>query len=285
MTFERTAHGQQNRALFLDVDYVCYVEGASGAEEGDDIAFWAAVFEMLRPDIKVHFVCRGGKPVLERLAREVIVDDMTSVLVAMDADYSRMFPGQFISDHRILYTYGYSWENDVYHEGHGIGVYRRIARRSSIPASVKDFYVEGWERFRKQAHRLMMADFFGLAAHTSVIPRQSPGRLVDRDGDGRPFVVKRQCLLLTAAGNCAPCRRPIKDYDHRPDCAKRYLVGKVLELAARYLMNACISRFSGGRAATELQFRQLALWTFEAALASSKRSVVLNHHRQQMAAV
>lgn len=56
MAFERSLLGQRNRALFLNVDAIVYVEGGRGLEDQDesfDAMFWKKVFEVFRTDLRV----------------------------------------------------------------------------------------------------------------------------------------------------------------------------------------------------------------------------------------
>lgn len=117
MIFERTPLGQKNRSLFLRVDLVVYVEGGMGKDDDEsyDINFWQAVFEILKPSINVKFLPKGGRVNLLRIANDVIENDVQNVLVAIDRDYNELNNTSF-SDPRILHSFGYSWENDVWLE-------------------------------------------------------------------------------------------------------------------------------------------------------------------------
>lgn len=129
MIFERTRSGQINRAAFHGVEYTCYVEGGGGISDySEDVLFWSTVFETLRPDKRVHCVARGGKAQLESRARSLITQNIQNTLVAMDSDYDDLL-GAKIDDPRVLYTFGYSWENDAFSSNALVQIY---ARRSQV---------------------------------------------------------------------------------------------------------------------------------------------------------
>lgn len=116
--FEWTPEGQSNRRLFLRVDHVVYVEGEEH-EEGTpgslNIIFWQHIFGVYRPDRQYRFLAKGGKATLVGLAQHLISDDVKNTILALDSDYDRAH-GSLIEDDRIIYTHGYSWENDVFTE-------------------------------------------------------------------------------------------------------------------------------------------------------------------------
>jgi hypothetical protein len=114
--FERTKSGLQNKKLFFGVDYVCYVEGGGGRRDAaPDVTFWNTVLSVLRPDLNVKISPRGGKPILQRIATHIVEQNVQDTLVAMDSDYDD-FRSLKYQDRRVLYTFGYSWENDVFIE-------------------------------------------------------------------------------------------------------------------------------------------------------------------------
>jgi hypothetical protein len=82
---------------FYRVEKILYVEG------DDDIPFWECVFDKLSPfSVKVKEA--GGKSEAKKYAAE-IVTGAADYLVAMDADYDKLF---FQDDHpNVIYTYGY----------------------------------------------------------------------------------------------------------------------------------------------------------------------------------
>src|SRR6185437_15614878 len=124
MSFHRTPGGLFNLRYFLKVDGVIYVEGGesftaeqimngSYTAESHDIHFWRTVFRACGSSLKLAFRAVGSKTNLQKLARLVDNGEVTGTLVAMDRDYDHLF-GNKISSPQVLYTYGYSWENDVW---------------------------------------------------------------------------------------------------------------------------------------------------------------------------
>lgn len=114
MNAERTASGLSNEYLFHDGEAVVYVEGGTGtARSGSaDLIFWRKLFEKFAPERKFYFKSRGGKTTLLRIADKVAAGRLCNVIVCLDRDFDHIMPKEPCN--HILYTYGYSWENDVW---------------------------------------------------------------------------------------------------------------------------------------------------------------------------
>lgn len=117
MSIERTTNGLSNVHLFHAVDFVIYTEGryeenAFGTVSLDQY-FWMSVTKTCAPGKKFKILSRGGKPDLMAIATEVASGNVNCTIVAMDRDYDFEI-GSSVSHPRIVYTHGYSWENDVW---------------------------------------------------------------------------------------------------------------------------------------------------------------------------
>ena|GEM_PF-5144078 len=126
MTFLRTRSGQSNRFLFHRTIYVMYVEGGNysytvnAALDGQyntaayDIKFWKHITDRiaLPGSIAIHAV--GSKAALSEIADRITADEISRSLVAMDRDYDD-FIDEVNPHPYVMRTYGYGWENDVWH--------------------------------------------------------------------------------------------------------------------------------------------------------------------------
>jgi hypothetical protein len=96
---------------------VVYVEGGESTRalnpaSSTDVLFWRALFDTFMAGRRFHFKPRCGKQTLLNLADGMVDGTITGALVCIDRDHDhlrglRQTPG-------VLYTYGYSWENDVW---------------------------------------------------------------------------------------------------------------------------------------------------------------------------
>ena len=116
MTFERSRFGQKNRALFYDVEAIVYVEGGlqtGGPEEAFDIAFWHVFFAEFFPGESFRLIAKGSKSNIEKLLENQNSEVIENIFFVMDRDYDEIL-GRLKSRKDIIYTHGYSFENDIF---------------------------------------------------------------------------------------------------------------------------------------------------------------------------
>lgn len=244
MTFERTKSGQQNRAAFLGVDYVCYVEGGGGSSDfSDDVVFWKTILEVFRPDLKIHFLARGGKPQLETRARDIIAQDIGHALVAMDSDFDELL-GHKINDRRIFYTHGYSWENDIFPKPILAILYAHRIRAASPPAAEAAELSNKYAEISARMLWPVRADYYALVAKSSVLPRNAPGRVISKcRTTGYPLVEYAEVRRLCRQANSGTKARTLP---HLTKLAEpmRYCAGKVYAHIMHLLMTGVLRAFS-----------------------------------------
>lgn len=243
MTFERTRSGQRNRARFLGVELTCYVEGGGGQGEASaDAIYWQAIFETFAPSRKIKFLPRGGKPILETLAQQIVADNIDNTFVAMDRDYDGFREG-LIRDRRILYSLGYSWENDLFCPDGVVITYGALARLPHVPAAADVFLRDGYLSFERDIRRASAADFFAFCRGSSILPRQSPGRVLSLSAaTGFPTCNYREVLKLTADANKSTrARRRLQGA--RFDNVIANCVGHIVAHAVKLLLTSAVRRF------------------------------------------
>ena len=126
MSFRRTESGLSNLYLFFGVDAVVYLEGGISLCRDDvdngiytdatqDIRFWQTLFDIYRPEKTFKFCSIGSKETVRSIAQDIEDGAIVNVIVAMDRDFDNINGRILISDN-IIYTHGYSWENDAWNE-------------------------------------------------------------------------------------------------------------------------------------------------------------------------
>lgn len=284
--FERTKSGQQNRAIFLGADYVCYCEGGSGLteESAQDITFWQQIFSALRPDLKIHLVPRGGKPILENLARDILESNITGTLVAIDTDFDEI-TGEKIIDRRVFYTHGYSWENDVFHTEILYEIFCGLSHQSTCPNEVREYISNALTALKSDLRRPVRADYLALRAGTSVFPRSSPGRIVGhRQGDGLPIIRRSEVIKFCQGVNKQTKPRSKVDGTALLDAAK-HCVGHVYALCVTYIMRATLNKFYRKASVSSDHLQDVALQSLFRYFQSNVTSSVAMHHASACAAI
>lgn len=119
MSFMRTKSGIENQYKFHRVDFVVYIEGRSseclsddGKEKYIDELFWETLFVKVCSNRTFLFKPLGSKTAVLPYANLVRDGQANNVIVCLDADYDRI-NATYICHHRVLYSRGYSIENDL----------------------------------------------------------------------------------------------------------------------------------------------------------------------------
>lgn len=243
--FTRTDNGLSNRSLFTRSNFTMYVEGGGGipGSGSSDFIFWGDILKTTRPDITLTIKPHGGKPQLEKIAHKVKNGDVTRTIVAMDSDYDLLL-GDIIDHPNVLYTYGYSWENDALDIDNLEITLSRLLKGEVISR-------ENLERIQAEArnaidslNQWVNADFWLRSMNSSLFPGMSEGKFIGNHGEDRKISISRKELW-------SECKRrlkliPIHAKKDRPEtwilCTKSFLQGHVIQFfincAVKYAMTA-----------------------------------------------
>lgn len=186
--FRRTAAGISNQALFFDVDIVVFVEGSmkdgqtfskDQAYAGQcnshsiDVIYWQSIFAIFLPGPKFKFRPLGSKSTLLSIGEDITGGKIRNVYVAMDRDFQ--LNGLNIKGKGIIYTYGYSWENDIWHPDVLQDVLTSLCS-TKIPSdrmpAVKEQIVREYISFAQEVSHAVFADALLSTTGKSFIPRK-----------------------------------------------------------------------------------------------------------------
>jgi hypothetical protein len=122
MSLDRSVSGLLNRDLFsTEVELFVYTEGGGQQtqtlEEPSgtlDEYFWRRLFGLYLPQKKqAKFISVGCKPKLLKIYEKIKSDTQSIYNICLDSDYDD-FKNCKILDNKVYYSYGYSWENDIF---------------------------------------------------------------------------------------------------------------------------------------------------------------------------
>ncbi|MFV3127971.1 DUF4435 domain-containing protein [Niveispirillum sp. KHB5.9] len=126
--FIRTASGFGNYSLFTGAEFIIYCEGGSaslleGEVDGgaynacaEDVTFWRTVIDKSAPGKTIKIKPLGSKSAVVSYAKTILNRGDKKVIFVLDRDWDDI-SGKWINDSRVIYTIGYSWENDVFFPG------------------------------------------------------------------------------------------------------------------------------------------------------------------------
>ncbi len=206
MTFQRSNSGLSSLYLFYRVDAIVFVEGGealtldavvAGAfnQAAHDAKFWGRLFHKLVPARKFKFRPVGSKTTLKALASSVASEELTNVVVCMDRDHDN-FSGRLIQHPLVVYTYGYSWENDAWSLPSTIAAFRKLSSAADADSAIGEIE-QAFAAFR----RLLR---WPLHAHALLVTN---GRLQVTTADLEQAVMRGAGRMPTL--NCAKLRASI----------------------------------------------------------------------------
>jgi len=203
MSLTRTSTGLANEHLFYGVDYVFYVEGGSARNitdvlagnydnSSDDIRFWSSICAVFLPNHRCKFKAVGGKSVLLEIASRLRVIARSSTILAVDRDYD-LQKGNLQNDPFVIYTHGYSWENDVWQVEVVEKIFSLYCPGCPIEIDVNPEIQAWFSQLARDLRWPIYADFVLLMRNQSYRGiRGSVGRVLYFDSDRVPTINTRQ---------------------------------------------------------------------------------------------
>lgn len=160
MSFLRTNSGISNMRHFHDAELVLFTEGGNRSfsvaevEEGQfneisiDIKFWQGIFEVNGFNKKIKFKPIGSKTSSAAMTKKILNNEIKNAAIAKDRDLDDFLNGIADSPY-ILYTKGYSWENDVYVKDITLQQIKDFATSSQIAKEEIDIIEKAYKDFMK----------------------------------------------------------------------------------------------------------------------------------------
>ncbi len=203
MSFRRTVSGLTNSHLFFGVDAVVYLEGGSSlcredVDQGSytdstaDIRYWQTIFSVYRPDRSYKFRSIGSKETVKSIVSDIKNGSINNVIVAMDRDFDQI-NGKLIISKNVIYTFGYSWENDAWNQNSLKEAFCALSgvcktKMEAESQIIDDYYVE----CSLMLHRAVHIDAVLSQYESSLFDRESYMRYVKIARNGKPMVNKDQ---------------------------------------------------------------------------------------------
>lgn len=200
MTFTRTVSGRSNLPAFLGVSMVVYTEGGEFNKEKKqsdcsiDAVFWKGFFSRFLPGLSYEIRPLGSKDNLLPYAQDVAASKISNTIVAMDRDHDHH--RHCLIDHPfVLYTYGYSWENDAWQAEAIISKLERISVKG-VSAEAAEVIRVKCRNFLVDFNRLIFVDMLCSLKRVQGIHREKFWAYVDVRDSNRYRVKKESFRKL-----------------------------------------------------------------------------------------
>ncbi len=233
MAFTRTSSGLKNLHLFYNVDLIVYTEGGTSLSVEDvkarkfnsesiDSVFWNIIFSNYRSEL-IKYKPIGSKSTVSKIAQEIIENNITTVYAVMDQEFDMVYETNF-SHSNIVYTYGYSWENDVWNEN----VIFSIIETLSAKKINKNLILGLYNSFINHIKYFVAVDGHLFSKSDSYFPRpKGHMKLVNCDPKKEPFLKTVELTKIIEEKEIDDTI--INDFlDKKDICAKRNCYGHLL---------------------------------------------------------
>jgi hypothetical protein len=166
MSFTRTNSGLSNLARFYGVDLIAFTEGGNNSfsisevlrgsfnKASVDIKFWSGLFERYNIKKSIHFRALGSKTCSKDLREMISGGAVRNIIVTCDSDLDDYFETKINSPY-VLYTYGYSWENDVWHPNFVMEQIKSFMFTQNLDAQHSEKFAEAYSALKSDAFRLL----------------------------------------------------------------------------------------------------------------------------------
>ena len=258
--FEYSREAQAALPHFHNVEIEVFVEGS----RGDDVSFWEGVFEKFCSK-KVSVTQRGGKKELRAiLDQKGGLSD--NVYIALDRDLEDIIP-DIGKRKNLIYTYGYSYENDLYSQQLIFDVIRHHAHLSEDSwGEVQKHIKNHMDTFSIEIAAYMCAFSKAFQKHLSVLPNPT------KSSNFEAFFIEKSIKLNY--DQIQKCINKLQEKccisgKHLPFNNVRYCNGHLFETFVCHLVNyLCKNKRLLGKE----ELRELALRGFEKFLPSEVRT-------------
>lgn len=255
MNFHRTASGLSNLYLFQGVEVVVFVEGGRTCTLAEvlqgtftagcsDVKFWHELFEYFRPGLKVHFRAVGSKSTLNSIATLVSTGTVHRVVVCMDRDFDDCC-GTLINSPNVMYTFGYSWENDVWSREIVVDVFEFYSNNPNSTSLAKQEIADRFEEFSRFVRSSVRIDAVLAVNSFPLLKREHFQAIISSPNAGAPQMHydRRRSLIRQARlkrGTNKLSKVASRSIDVGRDC-----FGHLLADFAYGLLGHCLRKYSG----------------------------------------
>ena len=202
MNFSRTKSGISSYHNFYNVEYLVFSEGGkppvtdeSNINWSIDSIFWRAVFEKFSPGIRVKIKSMGSKANVKPYAEKIQRNEISNSIAVFDRDYDP-YRGETITHPRVLYTYGYSWENDACQADLLIQALSKIHPNGHLSENDETDIRTRFDFFLKSINRMVFVDLLCGLKKIKGVDRENYWSLIDTSDPKLYKLRKRQFLSL-----------------------------------------------------------------------------------------
>ena len=188
--------------MFYGCDYVVYTEGGDSLSlekvlDGEfnntsiDKLFWESIIQK-HSNKSFKFKPIGSKSTLKLLLEKFITENISNNLICTDSEFDEIFNDKYDSN-KVIYTYGYSWENDVWNKDLLVYLINQLTGCINETEEIENDFNLFLENIGQ--HVKCDAHFFKL--ESKYFPRPNGHqKLINCDSSNYPYIIDEQFQLI-----------------------------------------------------------------------------------------
>ncbi|RMR60088.1 DUF4435 domain-containing protein [Pseudomonas cichorii] len=221
MIFKRSASGVSNYKFMHRVDFIVYSEGGNAEilkTDPDkfiysiDSEFWGALFEKSAKSSKIKIKSLGAKNNVLPYAKDIFSGTIKNSIVVLDKDHDE-HKGVMIEHPLVIYTNGYSWENDAWSSAPLIKVLSEKHPEKQLSAEKIANILDRYKKFETTIRRLVFVDIICSCHDIECIPNKF-GSVINIFNGAPPLIIKKEFLNIIKSAKRSR-KSPIKYHGRR----------------------------------------------------------------------
>lgn len=283
-SFSRTPGGINSQSKFYRSDLIVYIEGKNKSSAGTvyDEHYYNAIFDCIAKDVSVKIKVLGSCLDVLDMYYKVLAGGIKNTLSIIDRDYDGIICSK-IKDKRLIYTYGYSWENDFWTKETCFKVISLLTLNS--PDACREFTkkISLAEKRLSIAHRANISSRYN-GESLFLLGKKGGDDGISINENGKVLITKKELSKLIELIKKSPCRQDIlrnmKDFKSIP-C--RLIQGHYWEYIITNLIGTLSKKYSISRTSTHHStIKNIAFAQFSADVGTCLSREAMTHYKTSL---
>lgn len=280
--FNRSLYGQSNQSAFNNADLTAYTEGGKKSytiiqiENGQfsttsvDIDFWKTILKIHGCNKKIHFKAIGSKTSGDEITDRIVNGKINNTIIFKDKDLDHYLE-KYITHPKIIYTKGYSWENDVFTKKNIINLISEYIF-DDIPLDSSTKIENSFQNLEKIGSKIIRLEIIFRKNGIRFLTNVSGEAIIKNGAIDMDFLIKKIKLIAVNPN----IQRPFKyvkinsSFDFYHDC-----YGKIFESISYHLTANILKELTDIKNFSKDIFQKNALRIFFNALKENKDTYYL----------
>lgn len=282
--FSRTTGGINSQGKFYRSELVVYIEGKNKQPAGVvyDEHYYKSIFNCLMKGANIKIKVLGSCLDVLDMYYKVLDGGIKNTLSIIDRDYDGIVFTK-IKDKRLMYTYGYSWENDFWTKELCLKVISLL-----VPNPVEAFLeftkkISLAEKRLSAAHRANIS-FIYNGGNLFLLGKKGGDNGISINDSGKTLITRKEMSKFIVLIKNSPYRKDIIRYmRHIKSVPCRLIQGHYWEYVITNLISALSKKYSISRTSAQYSIiKNIAFTQFSSDAAACLSKEAIDHYQKSL---